>query len=58
MEKNLLFANTSIFHIVKVAFVLVTERSAYMEILILRENKVELNYYILFSIMLFYTFQC
>lgn len=42
MEKKPPFCNTSIFHIVKGSFcTFVTERSAYMEIFILREKKVE-----------------
>lgn len=55
------FCNTSIFHIVKGSFcTFVTERSAYMEMFILRkrEKKVERFQYILllFSIMLFIHF--
>lgn len=54
------FCNTSIFHIVKGSFcTFVTERSAYMEIFILREEKkhgVNLIY-IIFNYA-FYTFQC
>lgn len=53
------FCNTSIFHIVKGSFcTFVTERSAYMEMFILRlkKKRVEWFQYILFSIMLFIHF--